>query len=172
MNNIILIGFMGTGKTAISNLLSKELGREIIDTDKLITSKAGKPIADIFADDGEPHFRMLESSVLESLLEVQDKIIATGGGIILNENNRNLLKQLGKVVLLEARPQVIIDRLKGDTARPLLQGSNEEKLSKIGELLNIRQSLYEGTADLIIDTSNLSQKRVVEEITGSISETN
>ncbi|MFH1429553.1 MAG: shikimate kinase [Candidatus Margulisiibacteriota bacterium] len=168
MNNIILIGFMGTGKTAISNLLAEELGREILDTDKLIAEQAGKPISDIFSENGEPFFRELESNILKSLLIIDEKIISTGGGIILNENNRSLLKKMGRVVLLEASPQVIIDRLKGDTTRPLLQGSNAEKLSKISELLKVRQTLYEETADLIIDTSELSQENVIEEITRSI----
>ena len=162
--NIILIGFMGTGKTTISQRVAQRLGWDIIDMDALIVHKAGKPISAIFAEDGENAFRDLENLCLQPLNGFQNKVISTGGGIILREKNRHLLKQLGKVFLLEASPQTIIDRLADDTSRPLLQGSNEEKLKKIEKLLSSRQLLYEETADYIIETSDQSPEDIAEEI--------
>jgi len=155
---------MGTGKTTISQRVAQRLGWDIIDMDALIVHKAGKPISAIFAEDGENAFRDLENLCLQPLNGFQNKVISTGGGIILREKNRHLLKQLGKVFLLEASPQTIIDRLADDTSRPLLQGSNEEKLKKIEKLLSSRQLLYEETADYIIETSDQSPEDIAEEI--------
>ena len=100
--NIVLIGFMGTGKTVVSKLLAEQLGWSLIDTDELIVKKAGKTISQIFAEDGEVVFRQLESDVLADLQNISNQVISTGGGIILKEENRQLLKKLGRVILLEA----------------------------------------------------------------------
>lgn len=162
--NIVLIGFMGTGKTVVSKLLAEQLGWSLIDTDELIVKKAGKTISQIFAEDGENVFRQLESDILVDLQHISNHIISTGGGIILKAENRQLLKIIGKVILLEASPQTIIERLKDDSSRPLLQGNSAEKLERIENLLEIRKSLYTECADLVIDTSELSP----EEIAGRI----
>lgn len=155
---------MGTGKTVVSKLLAEQLGWSLIDTDELIVKKAGKTISQIFAEDGENVFRQLESDILVDLQHISNHIISTGGGIILKAENRQLLKIIGKVILLEASPQTIIERLKDDSSRPLLQGNSAEKLERIENLLEIRKSLYTECADLVIDTSELSP----EEIAGRI----
>lgn len=160
--NIVLIGFMGTGKSLISKLLAEKLGWKQLDTDELIVQQAGKTIREIFAEDGESHFRLLESNVLRQLQKMTDSIISTGGGIILDPSNRQLLKDLGKVVLLQATPQTIINRLGDDVSRPLLQGGNSEKLLKINKLLDTRKPLYAECAELTIDTSELTPEQIVE----------
>ncbi|MFA5929115.1 MAG: shikimate kinase [Candidatus Margulisiibacteriota bacterium] len=165
---MILIGFMGTGKTTIGKLLAERLGYQLIDTDELIVQKAGKAISAIFAEDGEPVFRDLEHTVLRGLLGEQKKVIATGGGIVLRQENRELLKQIGRVVLLEADPEAIISRLKDDNSRPLLQGTNEEKIKKLNDILAVRHPLYEKTADQVIDTTGMTVGEVVEKIVSSI----
>ena len=156
---------MGTGKTVVSKLLAEQLGWSLIDTDELIVKQAGKAISQIFAEDGEVVFRQLESDVLADLQNISNQVISTGGGIILKEENRQLLKKLGRVILLEANPQTIIARLSDDTSRPLLQGSPSEKLERIEKLLETRKPFYTKCADLVIDTTELSLEEIVGEIT-------
>ena len=163
-NNIVFIGFMGTGKTLISNLLANKKALSLIDTDDLIVEKSKLPIVDIFAQKGEKHFRDLETNILKSLLDKEKSIISTGGGIILKEENRKLLKQLGLVIWLQADTEAIINRLKHDTSRPLLQGSDDEKKQKIQSLLTTRNSLYQACSDLIIDTSSLTPTDIITKI--------
>lgn len=155
--NIVLIGFMGSGKSTIGIKLSYRLRRVVEDTDKLIEKKAGRKISDIFANEGEAYFRDLETEVLRSLCEAcssqyYPKIFSVGGGTPVREENRPLLKQLGTVVYLRIRPETVYERLKGDTTRPLLQGDNPEE--KIRTLLAARKEAYESCADLIIDVDD------------------
>ena len=162
--NIVLIGFMGTGKTVVSKLLADKLAWTQVDTDELIVLKTNKTISRIFEEDGEVFFRQIESEVLADLSSGTNQIVSTGGGIILTAENRKLLKQLGKVVLLTASPQTIIERLSDDTSRPLLQGTKAEKLEKIEILLEARNPLYTACADLVIDTSEFSPEEITETI--------
>ena len=163
--NIVLIGFMGSGKSTIGIKLSYRLRRVVEDTDKLIVRKTGRNISDIFAKEGETYFRELETDMLKSLCETcslkhSQKIISVGGGTPVREENRELLKQLGTVVYLRLRPETVYNRLKGDTTRPLLQGDNPEE--KIRALMDARKNAYESCADLIIDVDDKDMVTIVD----------
>ena len=162
-NNIILIGFMGSGKTTVGLRLSYRLRRVVEDTDKLIEKKAGRTIADIFAEEGEKHFRNLETEMLQELCGTcEGKIISVGGGTPVRQENRSLLQTLGMVIYLRVRPETVYKRLKGDTTRPLLQGDDPE--GKIRQLMTARREAYESCADLIIDTDELDIDHILDKI--------
>ncbi|MGJ8698167.1 MAG: shikimate kinase [Verrucomicrobiaceae bacterium] len=151
--NIVLIGFMGTGKSTIGRELAKMLNYPLVDTDHLIEEKAGKPIPAIFADEGETAFRDRESAVLTDLLDHESSIISTGGGIIVREENRQILRQLGYVVWLVAKPSEILERTSRNSNRPLL--NNDDPEGTITKLLDERTPHYRETAHLSIETDQL-----------------
>ncbi|MDF1711534.1 MAG: shikimate kinase [Akkermansiaceae bacterium] len=152
--NIILIGFMGTGKSTIGRNLSQTFGYPLIDTDNLIVEQDGRSIPQIFKEEGEQAFRDMETKLLQSLNRHTGHIIATGGGIIGRPENRQLLRKLGYVVWLIARPAEILERTSRNSNRPLLNNEDPEKT--IRDLLEIRTPLYRDTAHLGIETDNLS----------------
>lgn len=165
-DNIVLIGFMGCGKSTIGIRLSYRMRRVVEDTDKLIEKKQEKKISDIFAQEGEVFFRELETELLKELIEkLQGYIVSVGGGTPVREVNRNLLKQLGKVVYLRIRPETVYERLKYDTTRPLLQCENP--LERIRTLMKARKEAYESCADIIIDVDELSVEEIVDRIANS-----
>ena len=137
---------MGAGKTTVGRLLASELGYGFLDTDEVITASAQKSINKIFAEEGEAEFRKLESDVLSQVSAYTKLTVATGGGIILKRENWSYLHH-GLIVWLDATPELLSNRLKEDTTRPLLQDSNP--LLKITNILKERESLY-GLADLRI----------------------
>ena len=149
--NIVLVGFMGSGKSAVGRLVAKRLRFQFVDTDQLIIKSAGRPVAGIFAEHGEEYFRGLETAALESLGPSRRCVIATGGGVVVKERNRAILKELGFVVWLTASEDVIFDRVSRNDKRPLLQTENPRKT--IAELLAARRPLYEGVAELVLDTT-------------------
>lgn len=159
-NNLILIGFMGAGKTSVGEAYAKASGRQLLDTDRLIEAEAGLSISDIFAKQGEPAFRQAETAVLERLLaETEDAVISVGGGLPLLEENRSILKQLGTVVFLRVKPETVLNRLQGDTTRPLLQGEQVEK--RVQELLAYRNPLYMEAAHQVVDVDGKSLEELV-----------
>ena len=160
-NNIILLGFMGTGKSVVGKKLSRILKRELVDTDKLIEKKAGKSIPEIFSEDGEEHFRDLESEVAKEVSKNKNCVIITGGGIVLREDNIRTLRKNGILICLEASPEAIYERVKRDKYRPLLQVENP--LQKIKDMLEYRKIFYD-EADYFIDTSELTINEVVDEV--------
>lgn len=160
MRNIVLVGFMGTGKTTVGELLAQQTGMPLLDMDSLIVGKAGKSINDIFAQDGEPHFRSLERELVRELASSQGHVISTGGGIVLNPDNVTDFERSGLVVCLLASPETILNRVRHDTARPLLAGDKE---AKIIELLERRKPLYEAVAHRI-DTDGLRPEEIAEGI--------
>ena len=161
MKNIILVGFMGSGKTTIGKALEEKTDMVFVDTDELIEAYEGCKISEIFADKGEAYFRRLENETLKELLESTDnKVISTGGGIITNQDNIPLLKQLGKVYYLKIKPETVVKRLEGDKTRPLLMGEN--KFVKVEQLMSGRKELYEIAADKTIDTDYLSVNEIVD----------
>lgn len=167
MRHIILMGFMGSGKSSMGVKLSYKLQRAFLDTDKLIEKREGMSISDIFATYGEVYFREKETEVLESLKqEKAERIISLGGGTPLREENRNVLKELGTVVYLKVSADTVYERLQGDTTRPLLQGDNPKQ--KIEELLSKRSDIYESVADIIICGDNKTHESVIEEIMEAI----
>lgn len=164
-NNLILIGFMGCGKTSVGIKLSYRLKQTFLDTDKQIERKAGKSISEIFAQDGEDAFRQMETDFLRELLIKNDtgfQIFSTGGGTPVREENRELLKQLGTVIYLKASPAVIYERLKGDTTRPLLQ--TEDPKARIAELMAAREEAYALTADVVLTVDDKSPEEIVEKL--------
>ncbi len=162
-NNVILIGFMGAGKTSAGRRCSRLLGWPLLDTDELIEQEAGMTITRIFAERGEQAFRETETAVLHRLLVNTDRtVISVGGGLPLREENRELLRKLGQVVFLRVRPETVLQRLKGDTTRPLLQGDHVEQ--KIQELLAYRNPIYAEAADQVADVDERDVREIAEEI--------
>ena len=162
--NIILEGFMGSGKSTISEILADKLSLEVIDTDKVIEETEDRSINQIFEEDGEEAFRNMETELLETISgdHWREFVISTGGGMPLREQNAKLLKLCGKVIYLKASPEAVYERLKGDTSRPLLR--SEDPLSRIKELLYNRQPMYEDSADIIIDTDGKRPEMIADEI--------
>lgn len=144
--NIILIGFMGTGKTVTGQALAKQTGMELVDMDSLIEARQKKTIPEIFAQDGEPAFRAMERALVIELSQRSGLIVSTGGGIVLNSANLADFEKNGLVVCLAASPETIFQRLENDTSRPLLSG---DKKSQIAALLEKRKPLYDAIAHQI-----------------------
>lgn len=162
--NIILIGFMGSGKTSVGRKLAAMLRIPVLDTDDLIVSREGMSISDIFAKKGQDYFRKAET---DTLIRLQDRegryVLSVGGGLPLREENRQLLRKLGTVVYLRCGVKTLCGRLAGDTKRPLLRGEGtlEEKITGI---LTEREPKYEDAADRTLDTDGLTVKEVAEKI--------
>lgn len=169
MKNIVLTGFMGTGKSQVGRRLAKELNIQFVDTDDLIEKEAGKSIAQIFAQLGEGYFRSLESKVINQLSAIgyqpSAKVIATGGGAIVNPKNLEALKKSGIVICLTASVESILSRIGSSDERPLLAKGNKKQI--ISDLLKQREPFYK-KADFIIDTTAKSIDEVVKEIKGKI----
>lgn len=164
MKNIILIGFMGCGKSSVGIKLSYRLRRPMIDTDKLIEKDEGRTISEIFETDGEDYFRNLETECIKRLTgTVNNHIISVGGGLPIREENHALLKKLGTVVYLRAKVETIYERVKHDTTRPLLQGDSPQQ--KIRTLMEKRAPIYEKAADVIIDVDGKDFDAIMDEIT-------
>lgn len=165
--NVVLIGFMGSGKSTLGIRLSYRLQYILEDTDKLIETRAGMTISEIFAREGEEAFRQMETQLLQQLVEKKGRrVYSVGGGTPVRAVNRPLLKKLGTVVYLRTRPETVYERLKNDTTRPLLQG--EDPLGKIRSLMAERESAYAETADVILDVDEMTTDQVVESIMGNI----
>lgn len=162
--NIVLIGIMGSGKSTVGRELHLRLGYPFLDMDQEIERRAGKSIAGIFADDGEEHFRDLETRLLGELSAGGDprRIVSTGGGVVGREENRRLLRSLGYVVWLDAPLPVILERTGKTRHRPLLQTADPE--AKLRELLAKRGPLYQETAHLKLDTAGLDSGEIASGI--------
>ncbi|MBA7606680.1 Shikimate kinase [subsurface metagenome] len=167
--NIALIGFMGTGKTAVGQLLAKKLGRKFIELDSLIEQKAGKSIPEIFREDGEIAFRELEIEAAREIARENHCVIACGGGLVLNKINVDRLRENARIVYLTASPQAILKRTSSEKgARPLLAVDNPAQT--ISELIKFRKPFYERAADITINTSKLDIGAVTERIIGKLKE--
>ena len=163
MGNVILIGFMGSGKTTVGLKLSYRLRRPVIDTDKEIEREERRSISDIFVTDGEAYFRDKETAYLNKLLKSGgNQIISVGGGLPLREENRALLHELGQVFYLKASARTIYERLRHDTTRPLLQGGDPQ--SKISTLLGERDAYYKDAADVVVDVDGKDFEQILSEI--------
>ena len=139
MRKLVLIGYMGAGKSTIGQALSKRMQILFSDTDTLIEEKQGRCIADIFAQDGEDYFRELETNCLKELLEQkEDRIVSTGGGLPLRKENQELLRQIGCTIYLQVSKETVLKRLEGDKNRPLLQVADRE--AKIADMIQDRKS--------------------------------
>lgn len=161
-DNIYLIGPMGAGKTTIGRQLARALHVPFYDSDKAIEESTGVDIPTIFEFEGEAGFRKREAKIISELVEYQGIILATGGGAILDEKNRQLLTQFGFVVYLQCSIARILERTRRDNQRPLLNTENPKQ--KIEKLLIEREPIYLACADLIVDTGRLQSKQVVRDI--------
>ncbi|MDI1471713.1 MAG: shikimate kinase [Thermodesulfovibrio sp.] len=161
MKNIVLIGFMGTGKSSVGKILAKKLGLKFVDVDEIIEKTTGMKISEIFAKFGEPRFRDIETEVIKLITQNNGQVISTGGGVILREENFNRLKNKGVIFWLKASEDVIFERVKNCKNRPLLQTENPKE--RIKELLTKRTPFYE-KADFYINTEELTPEEVAEKI--------
>lgn len=167
MDNIILIGFMGSGKSTVGIKLSYRLRRAMEDTDKLIEKEEGRTISEIFDTDGEAYFRDLETQCLKKLIKTANhQIISVGGGLPVREENHALLKQLGSVIYLRAEAETIYARVKHDTTRPLLQCENP--LERIRKMMGERSAIYEKAADIVIDVDGKDFETILCEIAQAV----
>ena len=161
MSNIILIGFMGTGKSVVGKLLAKKLNRDFVELDDIIDAKEKMSIKDIFEKKLEPYFRQVEKEVIKEASQLKNKVISAGGGAIVDEENFKNLKNSGVLICLKASPEVILKRTKDIKTRPLLNVPNPKK--RIKELLKKRESSY-NKADYSIETDSLSIDEIVSKI--------
>lgn len=165
--HIILIGFMGAGKTTVGRWLQRKTSWPLLDTDQLIEKEAGMTISQIFETQGEEEFRRLETETIRSLIcREEDWILSAGGGMPLKEENRQLLRQAGAVVYLKVCAGTVLRRLKGDTTRPLLAGGDRKK--KAEALLNLRGPVYESAAHITVETDDRRPEDIAEQILSSL----
>lgn len=161
--NIILIGFMGSGKTTLGIRLSYKLQLPVEDTDKMIESREGMKTSEIFASKGESYFRKKETALLEEISRSPiNKIYSLGGGTPMLPQNQGLLCKCGTVIYLKAKPETIYERLKNDTTRPLLQCDDSQE--KISFLINMRDPIYTRCADYIVEVDGIEQTEVLAKI--------
>ncbi|MBI5078595.1 shikimate kinase [Candidatus Saganbacteria bacterium] len=153
---------MGSGKSAVGHRLAEELKMDFLDTDELIEKTEERKISGIFRGEGEEHFRELETEVLKTLQNYDNFVLSTGGGMVLREENVSLLKEIGRVILLWAEPEVIYERIKDETHRPLLQV--KDPAEEIRKLLSYRRPFYEQGADFKIDTAKKKIEQIAKEI--------
>ena len=149
MSHIFVVGFMGAGKSTVGHLLSERLGLPFVDMDERIVASMGRDIPAIFAEEGEASFRAAESRVLSDLRSETDSVVACGGGVVLADSNRAILKELGSVVYLRVTAGEALARIGTGGSRPLLTDGG---ITMAGQLLKARESLYESTADVTVDT--------------------
>jgi shikimate kinase len=161
IKNLALVGFMGTGKSSVGRLAAESLQFEFVDTDELIEAQCGVSIEEIFRNQGEKAFRQLEQQVVLALARREKTVIAAGGGLVIDPDNLASLKTHALVVCLWASPEIIRERVRQQTHRPLLK--TEEPLAKIRELFAARDPLYR-KADVLIQTNHRSPKDVAQQV--------
>jgi shikimate kinase len=165
-NNIFFVGLMGAGKTTIGKLLAKQLGKVFYDTDQEIEKRTGVKVAVIFELEGEAGFRKRETAIIQELSGLSNIIMATGGGAILAEENRKMLKANGTVIYLRANVNELWHRMRNDKHRPLLQ--NVDIRAKLEQLYTERNPLYTETATFIFDTGNQPVASIINQIEKSL----
>lgn len=165
-HNIFLIGFMGVGKSTVSDYLSKILASPQVEMDQVIVNKEQMSINKIFEEYGEEYFRNCETNLLIELQKKNNQIVSCGGGVAMREINVREMKKNGRVVLLTASPETILERVKDSDERPLLRGRKNTEY--ISELMEIRRPKYRAAADIIVDTDHKNVEEIAEEIVGKL----
>lgn len=160
--SLFLIGFMGAGKSSVAAALGEALEREVLEMDACISRREGMPIPEIFQKHGEAYFRRCETGLLRDCMGWEPLVVSCGGGVPLREENVAAMKACGAVILLTARPEVILERVKDDHNRPLLEGHKD--VPYIASLMEARCPKYEAAADITVDTSALTVEEVCREI--------
>ncbi|WP_287484916.1 shikimate kinase [Blautia sp.] len=160
--NIVLIGFMGAGKSTISEFLKTAFAMDVIEMDQIIAEREGMSISDIFEVYGEQYFRDLETNLLIEMQSRTNVVISCGGGTPMRECNVVEMKKNGRVVLLTAKPETILDRVKDSHERPLIE--NNKTVSFIAELMEKRREKYEAAADIVIETDGKDELQICEEL--------
>ena len=160
--NIILCGFMGSGKSTIGKLLARQLNAEFIDLDDYIVEKRGMTISDIFSKYGEENFRKSETQAAKNISKLDNLIVSLGGGTVVNPKNAEILKTSGKIILLYISPETVYQRLKNDKSRPLLQ--TKDKLKAITDMLEKRMPYYDVAADYKVNVDGKTKEEVLKEI--------
>ena len=164
--NIVLIGFMGAGKSTISDFLKTVFAMEIVEMDQIIAERQGMSISDIFETYGEEYFRDLETNLLIEMQSRTNVVISCGGGVPMRERNVAEMKKNGRVVLLTAKPETILERVKDNHDRPLLEGN--KTVPYIAQLMEKRREKYEAAADIVIETDGKSELQICEELVQSL----
>ncbi len=160
--NIYIIGFMGSGKTSVSDMLADMTGIPRIEMDQIIIDREGMTIAEIFAKKGEPYFRAQEAELIKELGKEVPKIVSCGGGVAMKEENVEEMRRAGMIICLAATPEVIYQRVKDSRERPILNGNMN--VEYIAELMEARRPFYEKAASVIIDTSHMGVEQVAEAV--------
>ena len=161
--NIFLVGLMGAGKSTIGRQLARRLNMDFHDSDQTIEARTGVDIPRIFDIEGEAGFRRREQQIIDELTRLDGVVLATGGGVVLDADNRACLRERGLVIYLKADPGQLLERTERDTQRPLLQ-QGDDRLGRIRQLLDEREPYYREVAHLIIDTNGLTVRRTVNNI--------
>lgn len=167
--NIVLIGFMGAGKSTISDFLKNVFAMDVVEMDQIIAERQGMSISDIFETYGEEYFRELETNLLIEMQSRSNVVVSCGGGVPMRERNVAEMKKNGRVVLLTAKPETILERVKDNHDRPLLE--NNKNVSFIADLLEKRRAKYEAAADIVIQTDGKSELEICEELIHRLRET-
>lgn len=168
MKNVFLIGFMGSGKSTVASCLADKYGMNIVEMDQMIVEREGMSIPDIFAQRGEIYFRDAETKLLDEIQSGTNMVISCGGGVVLRDQNVKEMKKCGKIVLLNAKPETILARVKKDENRPLLQGN--KNIGYITDMMEQRQPKYENAADFIVETDGKDAEEICKEIFERIGE--
>ena len=163
--NIVLVGFMGTGKSAVARILGQILGRPVVETDRVIEEREGMEISRIFSEKGEEYFRLRERETIRELAAQTGRVIAAGGGAVIDPANVAALEKNGVLFCLNARPEAILRRLEGESHRPLLEGGDRRK--RVEELLERRRPFYRRLKNQV-ETSDLSPEEVADKIIGML----
>ena len=164
--NIVLIGFMGAGKSTISDFLKTVFAMDVVEMDQIIAEREGMSISDIFETYGEEYFRNLETELLIEMQSRKNVVISCGGGVPMRERNVVEMKKNGRVVLLTAKPETILNRVKDDHDRPLLEGN--KNVDFIAELMEKRREKYEAASDIVIETDGKDRLEICEELVHSL----
>lgn len=166
--NIVLIGFMGTGKTTLAKYMGERFAMDVVEMDSEIAKRAGMSVEEIFSTYGEERFRQMEAELLEELQTREHIVISCGGGVVLREENIDRLKKQGKVILLTASPEEILDRVKESEERPLLKGKKNKEW--ICQMLEERADRYEKAADITVHTDKKTVLQICEEMIQKLEE--